>query len=174
MNSRERSFSLLLHQGFDSVQIGQLFYWNSIHIAPIGINKAEILSTNSANERPHEETLNDLIQPSKLAVILQFYSQKNRITRPKFFPQTEQMKGLMEELLKTSFKLFYWNSFWEIYLWLNSVLNCSYLYLGDHTGERIKEMIEPLIESCENEDVKKNPLSKMDGQWPRVKYSEGI
>ena len=78
MNSRERSFFLLLHQGFDSVQIGQLFYWNSIHIAPIGINKAEILSTNSANERPHEETLNDLIQPSKLAVILQFYSQKKQ------------------------------------------------------------------------------------------------
>ena len=27
--------------------------------------------------------------------------------------------------------------------------------VGDHTGQRIEEMIEPLIDSCENEDVKK-------------------
>ena len=38
--------------------------WPSLK--PVKINKAEILSTNSANERPHEETLYDLIQPSKL------------------------------------------------------------------------------------------------------------
>ena len=64
------------------------------------MNKAEILTTNRANERPLEGTLFALIQPPKLAVILKFYSQKNQfeLPRAKFFPQTEQMKGLMKEL----------------------------------------------------------------------------
>ena len=48
---------------------------------PVRINKAEILSTNRASERSHEGTLYDLIQPSKLAVILQFYSQKNSLNK---------------------------------------------------------------------------------------------
>ena len=37
------------------------------------------LSINSTNERPHEGTLYDLIQPSKLAVILKLYSQKTSL-----------------------------------------------------------------------------------------------
>ena len=48
-----------------------------------------------------------MIQPSKLAVILQFFSQKYKFewTRLKFYPQSEQMKGHMKELLKTEFNL---------------------------------------------------------------------
>ena len=48
---------------------------------PVYVNKAKILSTNSTNERPHEGTLYDLIQPLKLAVLLRFYSQKNSLNK---------------------------------------------------------------------------------------------
>ena len=73
----------------------------------VWIDKPKILSTNSTNERPHEGTLSALIQPPKLAVILKFYSQKNQfeLPRAKFFPQTEQMKGLMKELFMPWFTL---------------------------------------------------------------------
>ena len=52
----------------------------------------EILSTNRANERPHEGTLKDLIQLSKLVVILKFISQKNKQGRN--YIHTQQKKGL--------------------------------------------------------------------------------
>ena len=48
---------------------------------PFRINKAEILSTHRANVRPHEGTLQDLIQPSKQAVILKFFSQKSSLNK---------------------------------------------------------------------------------------------
>ena len=46
-----------------------------------GINNAEILPLNGANERPHKGTLKDLSNLQSLAVILNFYSQKTSLNR---------------------------------------------------------------------------------------------
>ena len=62
------------------------------------MNKAEILTTNRANERPLEGTLFALIQPPKLAVEILFTKNSLNCQGQNSFLQTEQMKGLMKEL----------------------------------------------------------------------------
>ena len=71
-------------------------------------DKAEILFTNRANERLYEGTLYDLIQPSKLAVILQLYSLSlNKQGRNSFHKQST------------------WKASWRNSSWLDSAFKAS-------------------------------------------------
>ena len=74
----------------------------------VWIDKAKILSTNIANERPHEGTLSALIQASKLAVILKFYSQKTSLIcrgRNSFYKQSKWKASWRNSLcLDSTFK----------------------------------------------------------------------